>query len=98
MTRQMELACMNIKMVQSTTVHGKMIFSMALEKKHGQIVLSTEVNTLRVKSMEEERMSGQMGADMTDIGKKTRLKGLACTNGWTDASIKDSGLTTTWME
>jgi hypothetical protein len=57
-------------MVLDMKAIGKMIFSMALEKKSGLITQGMRANILKGRNMEEEPMCGLMGANMKEIGMK----------------------------
>ena len=50
---------------------GRMICSMVMEKKYGQITLGMKESTMKARNMERALMCGQMAADTKETGMKT---------------------------
>ena len=79
-----------------TKVIGKMIYSMDMAKKLGQMDHYTKVNILEVKNMVLAYIHGMMVQDMKENGLKIRLEDLVLTLGLMAENIKDSGQITIW--
>lgn len=70
---------------------GKMIYSMVMVKRSGQITHVMRVNTLRVRNMVKERMYGQMGHSMLVIGSKIGLRDMEHIHGLMEDNILGHG-------
>jgi hypothetical protein len=63
-------------MVLDMKVIGKMICSMDMEKKFGQIIANMKENIMMERNMEEDCMCGPMEACMMVTGMKIELRGM----------------------
>jgi len=81
MIKQTVMAFILTLMEQNTRAFGKMIYSMARERKYGQMVQSMKENTRKVKSMALDSMYGQMEVHMRVIGLTIKLMGKVNTFG-----------------
>lgn len=80
-------------MVQGMKDTGRMIYSMDLERKSGQIILGTKESIMKEKSTVEDAMFGLMVANTMEIGSKIGLKDMEHTLGLMEGSILDPGKT-----
>ena len=79
--KPMDMVFIFIKMALNTRVTGKMIFSMVMVKKSGQMAQSMKATIKKAKNTGEDSTYGKMGQCITATGTKTELKVTANTNG-----------------
>ena len=95
--KQMDMGSTNMQMGRSILENGKMICNTDEDKKLGPTAQSMKDNTMRVKSMEKEPISGLMVLHTQGVGLTIKFAGQVLTLGPMVGSTKANGATTICM-
>lgn len=68
MGKQMDMAYLNIIMEANIRAIGRMIYSMVMAPRYGQMVTNIKVNTSMVRKMDKVSINGTMGVFIKETG------------------------------